>query len=310
MKKQCGIILGIVLWGSILTGSVQKEEKEGGVSNTLARTDSKTKKQTKKASPSKKDTKRKTNKRKTASSHSKITPYHIAKNISVAINFLIDHKDYMTDVEPLLVKRRNAALDLYRAEGYCILTMAHACFQARKDEDISKLLNWGNIHPLLGKDTYSDGIKKFINLNLAYNNDSYYKASQSEIARDKLREIVHENIFSIIDVINKISKILPGEFYYSGHPYEGISPLNHVALYNVLSYTGSHSSLSPLDVCYHQWQVAYYRNAFLLLKLIAKEVLDSGATDGEIMTDDNKVILQDIATREVGDDAIGLPKKC
>ena len=45
--------------------------------------------------------------------------------------------------------------------------------------------------------------------NCKSDNDSYYKATQSEIARDKIREIVHENIFSIIDAINKIGS------YYS-----------------------------------------------------------------------------------------------
>ncbi|NCW13556.1 MAG: hypothetical protein EBV82_10465, partial [Chitinophagia bacterium] len=65
---------------------------------------------------------------------------------------------------------------------------------------------------------------------------------------------------------------MPGQFYYSGHPYEGINPLDHVALYNVLSDDRHLSHLSSLDICYHKWQVAFYRNCFLLLKFIAKAI--------------------------------------
>lgn len=258
----------------------------------------------------KENLKKKTVKHKAVPKKTVITPYEVAKNISIAVNFLINHKDYMSDIEPLLVKRRKIALDIYRAEAFCILTMADACFPARKNQEISKLLNWGEIHPLLGKDVYSDGVKKMINVNLVYNNDSYYKASQSEIARDKLREVVHENLFSIIDVLNKISGILPGEFYYSGHPYEGIAPLDHVALYNALSDNDTLNRLSSLDSCYHKWQVAFYRNSFLLLKFIAKAILESKVTAEKIVTDDQKIILKEIAAREVGDDNIALPKNC
>ncbi len=237
------------------------------------------------------------------------TPYRLAQNISIIINFLIKNKDYITDLEPLLRQRREAALDVYRAEGYCILTMADACFPARKGEDILTLINWSNIHPLLGKDVYADGIKKLAELNARYSSNSYYKASQSEIARDKIREIVHENLFSIIDFINKISNYLPNEFYYSGHPYEGISPLDHVALYSVLSDTRK-TSLSSLDACYHRWQVALYRNFFLLLKLIAEQLADAGSGLEKSINDDNKKILREIAKRELGDDVIALPQEC
>lgn len=250
--------------------------------------------------------KKKIKKQKVAKKKQEITPYQLAQNISIIINFLIKHKEDMTDVEPLLRKRRDASVDLCRAEGYCVLTMADACFPSKKGQDILALINWSNIHPFLGKDVYSDGIKKFIDLNIIYNNDSYYKASQGEVARDKLREIVHENIFSIIDVINKIRDFLPGRFYYSGHAYEGISPLDHVALYNVLSDTRK-VSLSSFDLCYHKWQVALYRNLFLLLKLIAKNVVDAGMAANKVINDEDKKILIEIATREDGDENITLP---
>ncbi len=250
--------------------------------------------------------KKKIKKQKVVQKKQEITPYQLAQNISVIVNFLIKHKDDMTDVEPLLRKRRDASVDLCRAEGYCVLTMADACFPSKKGQDILALINWSNIHPFLGKDVYSDGIKKFIDLNIIYNNDSYYKASQGEVARDKLREIVHENIFSIIDVINKIRDFLPGRFYYSGHAYEGISPLDHVALYNVLSDTRK-VSLSSLDVCYDKWQVALYRNLFLLLKLIAENVIEAGMGKKAVINDEDRNLLIEIARREVGDENISLP---
>ena len=250
--------------------------------------------------------KKKIKKQKVAKKKQEITPYQLAQNISIIINFLIKHKEDMTDVEPLLRKRRAAAIDLYRAEGYCVLTMADACFPSRKGQDIFALINWNKIHPLLGKDVYSDGVKKLIDLNIIYNNDSYYKASQSEVARDKLREIVHENIFSIIDAINKIGDFLPGRFYYSGHAYEGISPLDHVALYNVLS-DNRKANLSSLDVCYHKWQVALYRNLFLLLKLIAENVREAGMGKKTVINDEDRNLLIEIAKREVGDENIALP---
>ncbi len=285
MKKQYGIMFLIALFfDSGARGDAPQKDKKTMVGKAQ-------KKKAKKAQLAK---------------QKEITPYELAQNISIAINYLIKHKDEMTDVEPLLRKRRDISVDIYRAEGYCVLTMADACFPSKKGKDIFALMNWSNIHPLLGKDTYSDGVKKFIDLNMIYNNDSYYKAAQSEIARDKIREIVHENFFSIIDVLNKIGDFLPGRFYYSGHPYEGVAPLNHIALYEALSDTRK-VTLSSFDVCYHKWQVALYRNLFLLLKLIAKRVEEGGMAKNKVMNDEDKGVLRDIAKREVGDDTIVLP---
>lgn len=258
--------------------------------------------------------KKKIKKQKLVQRKQEITPYQLAKNISMAINFLIKNKDYMVDNESILVERRKVALDLYRAEGYCVLTMADACFPLRikkgkKTEDIFALINWSNIHPLLGKDVYSEGVKKFIDLNFKYSNDSRNGFTQSEVARGKLREIIHENLFSMIDMINKVSSLLPDRFQYSGHFYEGVAPLDHVALYDALS-NKQKVALSSLDACYNKWQVALYRNLFLLLKLIAQQVKNAGATGDTVINDDNIKLLGDIAARELGDDNIALPEEC
>jgi len=287
MKKQYGMFFLLALYVGVC----------GATDNTG---------QDKKGIVKKEGQKKKIKKTKSSSKKQEVTPYQLAKNISEIINFLIKHKDDMNDTEPLLRKRRNAVVDLYRAEGYCVLTMADACFPSKKGQDIFALINWSNIHPLLGKDIYVDGLKKFIDLNTVYNNDSYYKASQGEVARDKLREIVHENIFSTIDAINKIGDFLPGRFYYSGHSYEGIAPLDHVALYDVLSDKRK-VTLSSLDICYHKWQVALYRNVFLLLKLIAKSVKEAGVAGEKVISQENIELLTEISMREVGDDAIALP---
>lgn len=286
MKKQYGMVFLLALYvgayGSTDSGGKDKKEI--------------VKKEVKK---------KKIKKQKVVQKKQEVTPYQLAKNISEIIDFLIKNKDHMNDLEPLLRKRRSAAIDLYRAEGHCVLTMADACFPSKKGQDIFALINWSNIHPLLGKDVYADGIEKLIELNNKYSSDSYYKASQSEVARDKIREIVHENIFSIIDAINRIGDFLPGRFYYSGHAYEGIAPLDHVALYDVLS-DNRKVTLSSLDGCYHRWQVALYRNLLLLLKLIAQKVEKAGVGEKGI-NEDNRDLLQDIAAREVGDDNVALP---
>ena len=250
--------------------------------------------------------KKKTKKVKSVQKKQTITVYQLAKNISIAINFLIKHKDEMTDLEPLLRKRRDMSVNLYRAEAYCVLAMADACFFAKKGQDLSALMNWNNLDPFLHEDVYSEGIKKFINLNTDYNNDSYYKATQIELARDKAREVIHENIFSMIDAINKISDLLPGRFHYSGHVYENIALLDHIAIYEALAGSKK-ASLSSFDTCYYEWQVAFYRNIQLLLKFIAKDIEKAGMGLHRALGQDDRNTLLDIARREIGDDNTALP---
>jgi hypothetical protein len=282
MKKQYGIVFLVALYAN--TGGANENSEKDKIVITK-----------------KEVHKKKIKKQKIVQKKQEITPYQLAQNISAAINFLIKHKDEMSDLEPLLRKRRDVAVDIYRAEGYCVLSMAAACFP----QDIQPLINWNNMHPFLGKDVYSDGIKNFIDINSKYNNDSYYKAPQSEIARDKLREIVHENIFSIIDAINKIGSFLKDGFHYSGHVYEEISSLDHVALYDVLS--DKNVNLSSLDACYHKWQISLYRNLILMLKLIAKSVEKAGMAGEKTLTDEDRRLLKTIAMREIGDENVALP---
>ena len=147
MKKQHVIVFLIALYASV------------GLATDISTKD-------KKVIVKKEVKKNKIKKQKLVQKKQEVTPFQLAQNISTIINFLIRHKDEMTDVEPILIKRRDATIDLCKAEGYCILKMANACFATREGEDILALINWSNIHPFLDKDMYSDGLKQVINLNI------------------------------------------------------------------------------------------------------------------------------------------------
>ncbi len=231
-----------------------------------------------------------------------ITPYEVAENISKAINWISNPTNSfaMADAEPKILKRRKIALNLYKAEAFCLLTLADYIFASTRGKNIRTLLNWPDIHPLLGKDTYAE-VQKFSDINFDYHNDTSLKAPQSEIVRDKLREGLHENVFSIIDLLNTITNGLPGGFYYSGHPYEGIAAFDHVLLYQLLA-TGEKTSLSSSEACFHLWQVALYKNFYFMTKLIAERVLTYKGLDPDM-----RDLVKQIAIREPGDDTLDLP---
>lgn len=249
----------------------------------------------------KKEADKKKEKDKKVKKKKEITPYEVAQNISAAINWLSDEKNnrVMIDAEPKIIKRRKIAIRMYKAEAFCLITIAESVFPSTREKNISKLLNWPDLHPLLGKDVYGE-LQKFADINFDYHNDASLKAPQSEIVRDKLQEGIHENIFSMIDLFNKITTALPNQFYYSGHEYEGIAVFDHVLLYELLS-KGKKVALSSVDSCFNRWQVALYKNLYYLAKLIAERLLTYN------LDSDMRDILKQMAVREPGDDVIALP---
>jgi|GEM_PF-2789412 len=230
-----------------------------------------------------------------------ITPYDVAINISLAVNWLTDptNEFFLTDAEPLIVRQRKVASNIYKAEGFCLITIADHLFPSTREKNFSKLLNWPDLHPLLGKDVYEE-LQKFADINFDYQNDTSLKARQSDVARYKIREALHENILSIIDFLNKVTGALPAQFYYSGHPYESIAALDHILLYELLADSGK-VTISDAESCYHRWQAMLYKNMYLMTKLIAQRLLQ------QRQDPDIRDILKKVALREPGDDNIKLP---
>lgn len=230
----------------------------------------------------------------------KISPVFLAQNLKKAIDFLSKNEAYMNDVEPLYLKNRALAVNISKAEACFTIQLAASCFTALEGKE-NEFVNWVPNNFFMNEDVYVQGVKKLSELNLKYNNDPYYKASQGQISRNRLKESIDESFLSIINEINRIIGVLSAnEFTYSGHPYEPIDLVGHIALYESLA--NRHVvPLSYLNAYYHQWQVFFYRNLSLLLKLIAQMSILKATNE------DDRNTLIEIAKRVPGDDHIVFP---
>ncbi len=208
-----------------------------------------------------------------------------------AVIFLDKNAMFMADSESNVEDIRDLAMKIYKTEAYCIFKLAHK----------EKYISWPDKNPLADWDAYYDGTELFQRKTAIIFGDPSFHRTQIERLMFVLRGSIHENIFSMIYILNKsqVDSILPvDEFKYGGHPYQDIDIEGVIELYGRLVAQTSES----IDKKYQEWQLVFYRTAFFMLREIAYE--SSRLAQRQDRTDDyydllaisrsNKIPFQDL----------------
>ena len=208
-----------------------------------------------------------------------------------AVTYLDKNAIFMADSESNVQDIRDLAVKIYKTEAFCVLKLAHQ----------EKYISWPDKNPLADWDSYYDGTELFQRKTAIVFGDPSFHRTQIERLMFVLRGSIHENIFSMIYVLNKgqVDSILPvDEFKYGGHPYQDIDIEGVIDLYSRLAAQTSES----IDKKYQEWQLVFYRTIFFMLREIAYEF--SLLAQSEDRTDDyydllaisrsNKIAFQDL----------------
>lgn len=175
-----------------------------------------------------------------------------------AVAYLDKNASFMADSESNSQDVRELVVKIYKTEAYCILKLAHQ----------EQYITWPDKNPLADWDAYYDGTELFQRKAAIIFGDPSFHRTQVERLMFVLRGAVHENIFSMIYVLNEtqVTSVLPvDDFKYSGHPYQDIDLEAVISLYERLVEKTSEA----IDKKYQEWQLVFFRAAFFILREIA-----------------------------------------